>query len=233
MIDNILSIIAPHHCCGCGLKGTLLCDSCKYNIIDDRKFVCIVCHRPTAREWLCDDCAKKVTFEHAWVVSERAGALKRLINAYKFENAKNAYKFLGDLLIEVLPTLPKNTVIVPIPTTSKRQRQRGYDHMLLVAKYMAKKLGVEYESPLVHKTSTQQRGASADVRQKQAKKAFCVNQELDPTKNYLLIDDVITTGATIKYASKTLKAAGAKHVWVAVVARQVLKCEVIICKRQY
>ena len=223
MIDYILSNLAPHHCLGCNKTGHILCESCKYDIVDSAESACLVCHRPTVNGWLCSDCAKRVAYERAWAVAEREGTLRRVIDAYKFKRAREAYRALGDLLIWRLPVLPANIVIVPIPTTPSRRRQRGYDHMLLIAKYMSRRLGLKYENVLEHKTSTQQRGASAEIRMSQAKNAFVAKKKIDSSKTYLIIDDVITTGATIKYASKCLKSAGAKHVWVAVVARQVLK----------
>ena len=223
MIDYILSNLAPHHCLGCSKTGHILCESCKYDIVDSAESVCLVCHRPTMGNWLCSDCAKHVPYERAWAVAEREDPLKSVIDAYKFQRAREAYKALGDLLIWRLPTLPKDTIIVPIPTTPSRRRRRGYDHMTLVAKYIAKKLRLSYDDILYHQTNNQQRGASAELRAQQAKYAFVAKKEIDPSKVYLLIDDVVTTGATIKYASKCLRSAGAKHVWVAVVARQVLK----------
>jgi len=67
-----------------------------------------------------------------------------------------------------------------------------------------------------------QRGAGRRTRTEQAKKAFQCATSLDPKAIYILVDDVITTGATVKYAAKTLLDAGASTVWVASISRQPL-----------
>jgi ComF family protein len=144
-----------------------------------------------------------------------------LIGDFKFNRVKSAYKPLGDLLLNVLPQLPSNIVIVPVPTVSGHIRERGYDHIHLIASYVAKSRHVPYQRLIVRKSSTKQRQASAKQRDLQAKSAFVVNEKVDSEKIYLLIDDVVTTGATIKYAAKSLRDAGATQVWVAVVARQI------------
>lgn len=220
MQDAILSFIAPHYCCGCDKIGGLLCDNCKYNIINEQKMVCIACHKPTARMWLCNTC--KVPFERAWVVGERTGILQRLIGLYKFERSYAAHKILADLLLDIVPELPPETIIIPIPTISGHIRERGYDHMRLIAKYMARKRGLRCQNILYRTTNTKQRQTSAKQRDAQAKQAFAAVKSLDGNIPYLLIDDVITTGATIKYSSKVLRDAGARHIWVAVIARQTL-----------
>ena len=94
--------------------------------------------------------------------------------------------------------------------------------MLLVARYVAKARGLECEQLISRRTNTKQRQSSAKQRDLQAKQAFLVKDKIDSLVPYLLIDDVITTGATIKYASQSLLDAGAEHVWVGVVARQTL-----------
>lgn len=219
MIDNIVSIVAPHHCCGCDRIGDLLCDNCKYDIISEQKVVCIVCGKP-AVNGLCNECI--VSYERAWLVGERDGVLQRLIGLYKFERAKAAYRSLGDLLLEVMPQLPSNTIIVPIPTTSSRIRERGYDHMLLIAKYIAKKRNLRCSQLIERKNNTKQRHASAKKRQQQAANAFMLVGKVNKDVPYLIIDDVMTTGSTIKFATELLNKNGAKHVWVAVIARQAL-----------
>lgn len=183
--------------------------------------VCVACGRPTGHMWLCNSC--RMPYERAWVVGERSGILQRLVGLYKFERAKAAYRPLGDLLIGALPELPPETIVVPVPTTPSRIRERGYDHMLLIAKHVARARGLKCQQLVQRRTNTKQRQASAKTRIAQAKQAFVVNEKLDPSVPYVLVDDVITTGATIRYAAKALRDAGAKHVWVAVVARQVLK----------
>jgi len=163
-----------------------------------------------------------VPYIRAWAVGERSGVLQRLIGDYKFQRMKSAYKILGDLLLSVLPDLPDNVIIAPVPTAASHIRERGYDHMLLIARYMARCRGLQHQRLLRRVTDTKQRQSSASQRQAQASRAFVVEGSIDPDKVYLLLDDVVTTGATIKYASRALVRAGAKNVWVIVVARQML-----------
>lgn len=221
IVDKLLSFMAPHYCCGCDKIGDLLCGNCKNYITNELKTVCIACHRPTASMWLCGDC--KMPYQRAWVVGERDGTLQRLIGDYKFQRVKSAYKVLGDLLLESLPDFPINTIIVPIPTVSSHIRERGYDHMLLIAQYFAKKRNLDCQQLLKRVTNTKQRQSTTLQRQVQAQRAFIANGLINSNKNYLILDDVVTTGSTIKYASKVLRKAGAKNVWVAVIARQMLK----------
>jgi len=221
MFDKLLSFIAPHYCCGCDKVGSLLCDNCKYNIISEQSPRCLGCKRPTAGMWLCQDCT--LPYQKAWAVGEREGTLQRLIGLYKFERAISGHKILGDLLLNATPHLPDKTIVVPIPSPESRIRERGYDHTLLIAKYFAKNRNLKCMQILKRAKNTKQRQATTAQRLIQAKGAFYVDKKLDKNKVYLLIDDVITTGATLKYAAKTLRRAGAKDVWVAVIAQQISK----------
>ena len=220
MIDELLSSIAPHICCGCGQIGTLLCDSCKDDIINNKLDVCLVCQRPCGQAGVCRNC--RVPYDRAWFVGFRRDTLQRLVGLYKFERMKSAYKTLGDLMIESLPHLPADVVVVPVPTVRSHIRERGYDHAVLLAKYIAVRLELKFSQVLVRQTVTKQRQASASDRRKQASNAFALSGDVDMTRPYLLIDDVMTTGATLEFASRMLKQAGASQVFVAVIARQTL-----------
>jgi ComF family protein len=221
MIDHLLALIAPHHCSGCTKIGTLLCDNCKYDITSEPFGACVACGKNLAGpSGICTAC--KVPYERAWCVGERQEALRRLIDAYKFYNAKAASRTLADLLDATLPELPASTVIVPVPTVSSHIRERGYDHMALIAKALARRRGLAVDFSLTRKTRTKQRDAGRRQRIKQAKEAFECRQSLAGHKTYLLIDDVVTTGSTVKYAAKTLRDAGAEHIWVVAISRQTL-----------
>jgi ComF family protein len=220
MIDALLSQIAPHLCCSCGKIGALLCENCKYNIIDEAIGDCIACGRSADERGICKDC--RAPYQRAWCVGERSGALKKLIDVYKFEYARAAYSPLSELLLDRVSQLPADTIVVPIPTVMAHIRERGYDHTLLIARMFAKKRRLSMRRVLSRVTSTRQRGASRDDRIAQAKAAFIVRQQLDPSVSYLIIDDIVTTGATVHYAAEALRAAGARDVWIAAIARQPL-----------
>lgn len=220
MINKLLQIVAPHHCYGCHKTGTLLCDNCKYDIVDESFDACIVCLAPSL-VGICSSC--RTSYDRAWFVGERTGVLEQLINALKFRRAKSSADVLADLLSVRLPALPPDTVLVPIPTLRRHVRQRGYDHCLLIAKSLARRRRVRLESLLDRKASTVQRGVNKKDRMSQAKESFICSGPLDPDMTYLLVDDVVTTNATVRYAAEALRSAGAKNVWVAVVARQPLE----------
>lgn len=220
MIDKLLGIVAPHYCSGCMKPGTLLCDNCKYNIKDEPFAACIVCRGVTATNNLCR--RHTLPYQQAWCVGERSDALQRLIGQYKFQYAKSAFRDIGMLVDGRLPDLPDTTIIVPVPTVRSHVRERGYDHTLLIARHIAKKRKLPLRQLIERRTNTKQRDATRSVRISQAKQAFEVNVPADSSVPYLIVDDVVTTGATVQYAAQALWDAGARVIWVAVVARQPL-----------
>jgi len=219
MIDKMLSLVAPHPCSGCGKVGSLLCDDCKSDIISHPFIGCIVCDGPSYN----GVCRKHhLPYKKAWVVGERRDTLQRLISSFKFQNAKEGAAVLATLLDERLPHLPENTVVVPIPTIAPHVRQRGYDHTRLIAKQFAKRRHLDWEPLIQRKDKSIQKNAGRLLRKRQATKAFYIKGAVDPRTHYLVVDDVITTGATLEYASQLLKDAGATSIWVGAIARQPL-----------
>jgi len=217
MIDVFLSMVAPHLCSGCGQIGSSFCDNCKYNISEEPFSGCILCTKPTSFG-VCDD--HNSSYNQAFVVGERSGSLQRLIGGYKFQNVKSTSVKLAELLDTRLPTLPAGAVLVPIPTSPAHIRERGYDHMLLIAKRLGSLRQVPIAKVLVRDNTLTQHHANRKQRFEQVKSAFLVKGIVDPTLTYVVVDDVVTTGATIERAAMLLKDAGAITVWIAAIARQ-------------
>ncbi len=217
MFDLLLSIAAPHLCYGCGKNGALLCTNCKYNISLEKFSACLSCGRPAGVGGICRQC--QVPYSRAWCVGKREQEIEQLIDVFKFERTQAARRPLAALLDGALPVLPPDIVIVPIPTISAHVRRRGYDHALLLAREFANRRKVSCRAVLERATTTVQQGANRRTRFTQAKGAFRVRRDLPPI-TYLLIDDIVTTGATLHYGAQTLLDAGAAEVWVAAVAHQ-------------
>lgn len=104
--------------------------------------------------------------------------------------------------------------LVPLPTIPRHIRERGFDHIGLVAR----KMRLPVANVLVRNKNTVQVGASREERVAQAKEAYRA-LVVDPDKNYLLLDDVWTTGSSMMAAMQKLREAGAEKIGIAVIAR--------------
>lgn len=221
MIDLLLSPFAPHICCGCAKTGTILCESCRDDITSDDFGRCIWCLTIAHSSHQCTSCQNKIGTQAAWVVGERTGVIKQALNDYKFESMREGSWELARLLDTTLPRLPESIVITWVPTAAAHRRQRGFDHAALLAKRFARLRGLRAIPLLTRKHSLSQHELSRTARLKAAKEAFMVSDGTLPD-SVLIIDDILTTGATLEACAKLLKAAGACEVYVAVVARQPL-----------
>jgi ComF family protein len=219
MINKLLQYVAPHYCYGCGKVGMLLCPECKYDISDNSFDMCLVCAGPSG-VGICT--IHKTSYERAWCVGERSGVLERLIDGLKFDRVGDAAAQLASLLDMRLPVLPDNAIIVPVPTVRSHIRQRGYDHTMLIAKRFAAFRSLECQTVLERVGSDVQRGRDKKQRFRQANGAFRCDHPVDPGAVYILVDDVVTTNATVRFAAEALRSAGATSVWVAALARQAL-----------
>lgn len=220
MVDRLLAVIAPHSCCSCGNLGLLLCHNCKNDIIYDPFERCLVCLKPTADSSLCNVCCTGLGVEGGWCVGIREGALKGLLDRYKFNSAREAGYLCADLLDTSLPLLTDDVVVVPVPTSPAHIRTRGFDHTGLVANAFARKRGLLYKPLLTRRSNDTQHFKSRSERLAAAANSIEVTMTAPPT--VLLIDDIYTTGATLGASCLELQKAGVKHIFVAIIARQTL-----------
>lgn len=146
------------------------------------------------------------------------GVLAEAINQLKFHGVKRLSKPLG-MLMQGLD-LPVMDGIVPVPLNVKRLRERGFNQSLLIARVISKKIRVPLlmDILLKKKETPPQVGLSAKERLLNLKNAFDVKGDVNGLR-LLLVDDVMTTGATVTECSKTLMKAGAKEVIVLTLAR--------------
>ena len=220
MVDRLLAAIAPHSCCSCGNIGSILCPSCKNDIVSDPFSACISCLRPTLDGNLCSTCSAKLGVTLGWCVGERETHLKALLDWYKFNSAKEASKACAELLDMRLPLLPGNVVAVPVPTSPAHRRARGFDHSSLLASRLAKKRKLLFRQVLERRSNDTQHFKARSERLKMSPSELEVIAAVPP--RILLIDDIYTTGATLRACIKKLQSAGAEQIYVAIIARQTL-----------
>jgi competence protein ComFC len=121
--------------------------------------------------------------------------------------------------------LPNVDLLMPVPLHEKRLRQREFNQSALIGKHVAKHLGVPIivNSLLRKRDTIPQVGLSAKERRKNIKNAFTVRKkDIIEGKHIMLVDDVFTTGATVRECSKVFMKAGAKKVYVITLTHGVL-----------
>lgn len=224
LLEKLVSILAPHHCIICGTEDNILCTACAADVFIPIQSLCVFCEKPTTDWQVCKKCARPNPLNSVWVAAEYGGLVADLLHKYKFERVKAAYKPLAVVLDSTLPYLELGTLIVPLPTVQSRVRQRGYDQSVLLAKELARLRGLKLAPVLERAKDTRQVGADRKQRIKQADLAYnLLNPNLVKNKAVWLIDDICTTGASLRAAAGLIKNAGAKKVHATVVAWQRLR----------
>lgn len=164
----------------------------------------------------CEDC--EMPFEGLWAFGWREGVVKKLIEQYKYQSVRAMGEVLAEMLDVSIPKgLGEKVVIVPLPTIGRHIRERGLDHTGILAKKLAKRRDWQVQKVLRRVTDTVQVGAKVAEREAQAKKAYMVQGEIDKEAQYLLLDDVWTTGASMLAAAEAMREAGAKSLYGVVV----------------
>lgn len=217
LLASLLSVIAPHDCLCCGAEGALVCASCsaKIPVAHER---CYRCHSVSTGGRTCGTCRSSSDLYAVHTLTAYEGLAKDLVWKLKFGRARAAGKEIGRLLPS--PVVTGTTVVTHAPTAAMRVRQRGYDQAALIAKAFARQAGLSYTPLLSRLTSLKQVGASRHVRKRQLDGAFRpLHVGRIKGAHIILIDDVITTGATLEAAARVLKKAGARRVEAVVFAR--------------
>lgn len=145
-------------------------------------------------------------------------ALAEAINLMKFSGLRRLANPMGKLFLNL--EMPECDGIIPVPLSKSALRERGFNQSLLMAKVISKKLKTPLymDMLLKRKDTLPQVGLNAKERRKNLRGAFKASGKINKLR-LLLLDDVMTTGATARECSKTLMRAGAKEVIVITLAR--------------
>lgn len=170
---------------------------------------------------LCESCCRvPPPFHSVYSVGVYEGTLRESIHRFKYEDCHYLDRPLGILLSGALQGVEPPNLIVPVPLHVKRLRQRTYNQSLLLARELGRMLCRPVAAHLLTRVrnTPQQQGLSASERSRNMHDAFVCQRNL-AKERILLVDDVMTTGATAVACSRVLAAAGASEVRVAVVGR--------------
>jgi ComF family protein len=232
-----LDVLFPQLCLFCRGewvgRGLLLCEPCRDAIVWIQYPYCFRCGVPADvgydfphEEFECAVCRKgRYQFDRARSLGIYDSVLKELIHHFKYQKRLGVMEELRPLLVKHFSGLEEvyaGFEVAPIPLHVRRLNERGFDQAYLLAREVARILRLPLtDGVLVRERDTpSQAGKHRQERAKNIRDAFAVVQaESVAGKNILLVDDVMTTGATLDAATQALKKAGARRVDVFTLAR--------------
>ena len=232
-IVALLDLVFPAVCPACGAtlgagRRDPLCGECWMAL---PRIGAIYCRRcggvdAAADEGPADSCpacaGRALPFDYARSAAFYRGPLRQAIHAFKFRGQRALARPLGDLLLdEVGHTLGDGAaVLVPVPLTWDRRAERGFNQAALVADRVARGLGTRVKSRWLRRVrrTVPQSDLSAAEREANVRDAFVASPAANG-RHVVIVDDVFTTGATVRECARALRAAGARRVGVLTVAR--------------
>lgn len=172
---------------------------------------CYRCRQPSAGFWVCEGCRPTSSLSAARVAVSYEGLAKDLLWGLKSQSVRAAAEIMADLMVPLVATA-HDAWLVPVPTATRRARGRGYDQAKILAKGISRRTRLRYVDCLRRRGQTHQVGASRDARLKQLRNSFRVSGSMPSTQRVILVDDVVTTGATLESAAAALQRVGVSRV---------------------
>lgn len=217
-----LSLLLEAPCLGCGAPAAdPLCHGCEVRLdpLPDRR--CRRCQGGLDVAERCSLCGPgRPPFRRVVALGSYSGLLRQLLKALKYRARVDLGLWLGDRLA---PRLGANRwdLVVPIPVHPRRRRERGYNQAEPIAWQLARHLGCALETRVLVRPQTalpfyQQNRTD---RWRDAQQAFAVRPERVKGRRLLVVDDIMTSGATLWSAAALLEKAGARRIDLAVIAR--------------
>ncbi len=214
--------------CTCPVCGGVMdnatrawCDACAPRVVRLRDPICMTCHRYLADNAECSSSHPTASptvlialglFDHAW---------RGIVHAFKYQAHKALVNPLAKRLGEMVVRFPDSDAVVPIPTDPRKIADRDFGHAELLAETVAQEVGLAYIPKGLKQTRrlTDQTRLTGKERADNLRGALAVpDQQVVADKTIILVDDVTTTGATLREAARALTLAGARSVVGAVIA---------------
>jgi len=227
---NLIDLVFPRKCLECGKTGSYICDCCLLKV-GKPKPVCIQCEKASIDGMTHARCKRKLTIDYNYSGWKYGGVIRKGILKLKYNFAYELAEDLAEKFVSDLQNssniLPREGILIPIPLHRLRQNWRGYNQSIEIGKLIAAKMDWKFIPDLLlrKKISRPQTELKEEERMDNIRNIFSFNPNYlllstfqarglsRPEANYILFDDVMTTGSTLKEAGKVLKRHGANIVW--------------------
>jgi ComF family protein len=215
---SLLDLLMPPACAGCGRPGALLCARCLSHLEppsrEDDRFVA-----PDAAVVLGDGLLLGIA------AFAYAGPMRRALAALKYTGAARLAPIVADAALPALETLTRVSgaaTLVPVPVHDERRRERGYDQAELIARALARASGAPWEPVLERiRPTTKQHRLDRAGRLANLRDAFRVRPGAAVAPVVIVVDDIVTTTATLEACASVLRDAGSDRVYGFALAREV------------
>ena len=234
MFCGLFNLVLPDECRVCGeslqeVSRVPVCSRClKAPEPFTPEFFCVSCRTPFANRVPLDESGRCALcrlglagFDDVYSFGSYEGALRKLIHLFKYDGMRPLSRPFGVFLARVLPRERGFDLIVPMPLHWRRRWQRGFNQAGLLAREISRLWNVPVRNVARRtKATSPQAGLTNAKRRANVRGAFSVKRglRLDGMR-VLLVDDVLTTGASASACARALKRAGAKHIALLTLAR--------------
>lgn len=222
-IDDLLNILFPNLCC-----------TCRNVLTKNEEVLCFKCRSELPKtnfqnfheNELIDRLFGKVSisFGIAYLYFYKSGITQKLLHQFKYNNYPGIGNMIGRWIgheLEQKSMLKKTDLIIPVPLHPKKEKNRGYNQSLFLALGISEVTKIPVENKLLKRKyfNESQTLKSKEQRLKSVENAFQLQENKEiKSKNILLVDDVITTGATLEACSLVMHRQGASEIGIATLA---------------
>ncbi len=224
---NILDLLFPKFCVGCRRVGAYICKFCFDKIVFNQSS-CPICRRMSLGGKTHPYCQTRYGLDGLICPTLFGPITRDLIHQLKYRLVSDLTKCIADLFFtwpatneQLTNLISENTVLVPVPLHQKREKWRGFNQSQIIAGELSRRTGIKVFELLVRLVNTRpQVELSGKSRVKNVAGVFAIRNGIGlKDKTCLLVDDLLTTGSTMRECAKVLKKAGARRVWAMAVVR--------------
>ncbi len=222
----LLDVLFPPRCAACGAYGSFLCERCREELPRAQPPRCPVCWETQAQGVDCSRCrGQRPAFAGARSPYLYQGPARELVHALKYSYVSALARPMAALMADYLAEEEsiEADLLVPVPLWGRRRRVRGYNQSALLARELSRVCGLPADERALSRrrdTPPQARSADAEARRRNVADAFRAEPARVEGRRILVIDDVMTTGATLDSCAHALRQAGAASVWALTFARE-------------
>lgn len=222
MIRSVLDLLFPPRCAGCGRRGAWICRRCASGLTRLPPTHCPICARPSATSHVCSWCFDDPpAFDTLRCGFLFEGTIRTAIHRLKYGGARHLAEPLAVQMIESVGPIRSPSAVVPVPLHPRRLADRGYNQSALLAQVIARRLNAPVVADGLRriKDTAPQVSLPGPARWENVRDAFDATPGDLSGASALVIDDVATTGSTLRAAAAALKRAGVARVDALVLAR--------------